>query len=159
MLMQIICIFLMPAWRTTSDSVNDDKEVLNFDEYVKIFPYTVSKKNDPNLRYEASRARLVVIINNITLADAFLIKYMMNCKCYHFPSVLPTREINFLRYCTRNSNDGSWTIVDFPSGYIIKHAQWLFKGEKSISFLIYILLPGLSMLRLRRIWFRDLHLL
>ncbi|KAI3712670.1 hypothetical protein L1987_71232 [Smallanthus sonchifolius] len=57
MLIQIICIFLMPG-RTTLDSVNDDKGVLNFDEYVKIFPYTVSRKNDPNLRYEASCARL-----------------------------------------------------------------------------------------------------
>ncbi|KAI3805930.1 hypothetical protein L1987_21818 [Smallanthus sonchifolius] len=48
----------MPAWKTTSDSVNDGKEVLNIEEYAKIFPCTVSRKNDPNLRYEASRASL-----------------------------------------------------------------------------------------------------
>ncbi|KAI3784236.1 hypothetical protein L1987_43331 [Smallanthus sonchifolius] len=43
---------------TTSDSVNDGKEVLNIEEYAKMFPCTVSRKNDPNLRYEASRASL-----------------------------------------------------------------------------------------------------
>ncbi|KAI3813786.1 hypothetical protein L1987_18521 [Smallanthus sonchifolius] len=104
----------MPAWKSISESVNDGKEVLNIEEYAKIFPCTVSRKNDPNLRYEASRASLVVIIKNINLVDSFLIKYMMNCKCYHFPSVVPTREIHFLRYCTQNSNDRSWIIVDFP---------------------------------------------
>ncbi|KAJ0800219.1 putative homeobox-leucine zipper protein GLAB [Helianthus annuus] len=28
--------------------------------------------------------------------------------------LVPTREIHFLRYCARNSDDGSWAIVDFP---------------------------------------------
>ncbi|KAI3501570.1 hypothetical protein L1887_29450 [Cichorium endivia] len=52
---------------------NSGKEVLNLDEHAKMFPCLISQKNDSNeFRYEATRASSVVIINSITLVDAFL---------------------------------------------------------------------------------------
>lgn len=59
-----------PLWTQGNDG---GKEVLNFDEHAKMFACLISQKNDPyDLRYEASRASSVVIINSITLVDAFL---------------------------------------------------------------------------------------
>ncbi|MFS7949277.1 putative homeobox-leucine zipper protein GLAB [Helianthus anomalus] len=115
-----------------------------------MFPSMISWKIDSNkLRYEASRASSVVIINSITLVDAFLDVVCQDKWMELFPSSIthakalqvitsgvnetpnaslqlmyaelqmlspfvPTREIHFLRYCARNSADGSWAIVDFP---------------------------------------------
>ncbi|KAL9999384.1 putative homeobox-leucine zipper protein GLAB [Helianthus debilis subsp. tardiflorus] len=65
-----MCRLGEPLWTKVNDA---GKEVLNLDEYVKMFPCTINRKTDPNeLRYEASRASSVVIINSITLVDAFL---------------------------------------------------------------------------------------
>ncbi|KAI3713721.1 hypothetical protein L1987_72307 [Smallanthus sonchifolius] len=132
-----------PLWTVVNDA---GKEVLNFDEHAKMFPCMISR-NDPNeLRFEASRASSVVIINSITLVDAFLDadKWMelfpsiisraktlqvitsgvngtanaslqlMYAELQMLSPLVPTREIHFLRYCARNSDDGSWAIVDFP---------------------------------------------
>ncbi|MFS7888403.1 putative transcription factor & lipid binding HD-SAD family [Helianthus anomalus] len=63
-----MCRLGEPLWAKVNDA---GKEVLNLDEYVKMFP--INRKTDPNeLRHEASRASSVVIINSITLVDAFL---------------------------------------------------------------------------------------
>ncbi|XP_076928766.1 homeobox-leucine zipper protein HDG5-like isoform X1 [Bidens hawaiensis] len=133
-----------PLWTQVNDA---GKEVLNFDEHAKMFPSMISRKIDSNeLRYEASRASSVVIINSVTLVDAFLNadKWMelfpsiisraktlqvitsgvngtpngslqlMYAELQVLSPLVPTREIHFLRYCARNSDDGSWVIVDFP---------------------------------------------
>ncbi|KAK9052843.1 hypothetical protein SSX86_029473 [Deinandra increscens subsp. villosa] len=134
-----------PLWTQVTDA---GKEVLNFEEHAKMFPcMNIGRKLDPNeLRYEASRASSVVIINSITLVDAFLDadKWMelfpsiisraktlqviasgvngtanaslqlMYAELQMLSPLVPTREIHFLRYCARNSDDGSWAIVDFP---------------------------------------------
>ncbi|KAL8201229.1 hypothetical protein R6Q57_012568 [Mikania cordata] len=139
-----MCRIGEPLWTQVNDA---GKEVLNFDEHAKMFPCMISRKIDPNeLRYEASRASSVVIINSITLVDAFLDadKWMelfpsiisraktlqvitsgvngtanaslqlMYAELQMLSPLVPTREIHFLRYCARNSDDGSWAIVDFP---------------------------------------------
>ncbi|KAJ0431791.1 putative transcription factor & lipid binding HD-SAD family [Helianthus annuus] len=139
-----MCRIGEPLWTQVNDA---GKEVLNFDEHAKMFPSMVSRKIDSNeLRYEASRASSVVIINSITLVDAFLDadKWMelfpsiisraktlqvitsgvngtpnaslqlMYAELQMLSPLVPTREIHFLRYCARNSDDGSWAIVDFP---------------------------------------------
>ncbi|XP_071705243.1 homeobox-leucine zipper protein HDG5-like [Rutidosis leptorrhynchoides] len=60
-----------PLWTQVNDVAG--KEVLNLDEYAKMFPLFNSRKNDlGEFKYEASRAKSVVIINSITLVDAFL---------------------------------------------------------------------------------------
>ncbi|KAK9076026.1 hypothetical protein SSX86_004356 [Deinandra increscens subsp. villosa] len=139
-----MCRLGEPLWTRVNEA---GKEVLNVDEYVKMFPCSGSRKSDLNeLRYEASRSSSVVIINSITLVDAFLDadKWMelfpsivsraktlqvigsdvngaantslqlMYAELQMLSPLVPTREIHFLRYCARNSDDGSWTIVDFP---------------------------------------------
>lgn len=59
-----------PLWTQVNDA---GKEELNLDEHAKMFPCFNSRKNDSGeFRYEASRANSVVIINSITLVDAFL---------------------------------------------------------------------------------------
>lgn len=59
-----------PLWTQVNDA---GKEVLNLDEHAKMFPCFNSRKNDSGeFRFEASRANSVVIINSITLVDAFL---------------------------------------------------------------------------------------
>ncbi|KAJ0811646.1 putative transcription factor & lipid binding HD-SAD family [Helianthus annuus] len=65
-----MCRIGEPLWTQVNDA---GKEVLNFDEHAKMFPSMISRKIDSHeLRYEASRASSVVIINSITLVDAFL---------------------------------------------------------------------------------------
>ncbi|KAI3694336.1 hypothetical protein L1987_77300 [Smallanthus sonchifolius] len=111
-----MCRLGEPLWTQVNDV---GKEVLNLDEYVKMFPCTNSRKNDPNLRYEASRTSSIVIINSINLVDAFLDAVchlcMLNCKCHphlyqqeKFTSFVTALETPTMEV------DGSWTIVDFP---------------------------------------------
>nr|APR73264.1 homeobox protein 1 [Artemisia annua] len=133
-----------PLWIQVNDT---GKEVLNFGEHAKMFPSPLTRKSDLNgLSFEASRASTVVIINSITLVDAFLNadKWMelfpsiisraktlqvitsgvggtadaslqlMYAELQMLSPLVPTREIHFLRYCARNSENGSWAIIDFP---------------------------------------------
>lgn len=49
------------------------KQVLNLEEYSRMFSWSVNLKHDPNqFRTEATRDTAVVIMNSITLVDAFL---------------------------------------------------------------------------------------
>ncbi|GKC71322.1 homeobox-leucine zipper protein HDG5, partial [Tanacetum coccineum] len=65
-----MCRIGEPLWIPVNDA---GKEVLNFEEHAKMFPSVLTQKNDLNgLSFEASRASTVVIINSITLVDAFL---------------------------------------------------------------------------------------
>ncbi|KAI3801816.1 hypothetical protein L1987_29933 [Smallanthus sonchifolius] len=74
-----MCRLGEPLWTQVNDFA---KEVLNLDEYVKMFPCRISRNSDSNLRYEASRASSVVIINSLTLVDAFL--NVVTCPCYNY---------------------------------------------------------------------------
>ncbi|XP_017232692.1 homeobox-leucine zipper protein HDG5 isoform X2 [Daucus carota subsp. sativus] len=65
-----MCHTAEPLWIQMSDG----KEVLNVEEYNKMFPWPMRLGQLPSeqLRTEASRDTAVVIINSITLVDAFL---------------------------------------------------------------------------------------
>lgn len=65
-----MCQGAEPLWIQTSNG----KEMLNIEEYNKMFPWPMSLGQLPSeqLRTEASRHTAVVIINSITLVDAFL---------------------------------------------------------------------------------------
>ncbi|CAK9173431.1 unnamed protein product [Ilex paraguariensis] len=59
-----------PLWMRRNDT---GKDVLNVDEYGRMFPWPMSLKQHPNeFMTEASRDSAVVIMNSITLVDAFL---------------------------------------------------------------------------------------
>ncbi|XP_071693952.1 homeobox-leucine zipper protein HDG5-like [Rutidosis leptorrhynchoides] len=65
-----MCRTGQPLWTQVNDT---GKEVLNLDEHEKMFACFSNRKNDTGeFRFEASRANSVVIINSITLVDAFL---------------------------------------------------------------------------------------
>ncbi|XP_047179814.1 homeobox-leucine zipper protein HDG5-like isoform X1 [Vigna umbellata] len=58
-----------PLWIRSSDG---EREVLNFEEHARIFPCPQNLKHRSELRTEASRDTSVVIMNSVTLVDAFL---------------------------------------------------------------------------------------
>ncbi|KAJ8774109.1 hypothetical protein K2173_009540 [Erythroxylum novogranatense] len=59
-----------PLWIRNSGT---SKEVLNHEEYARMFPWPLNHKpHSSELRTEASRDSAVVIMNSITLVDAFL---------------------------------------------------------------------------------------
>lgn len=79
-----MCTTGEPLWiRAPNDS---GKEVLNVEEYSRMFPWPVGvKQNGNELRIEATRSNAVVIMNSITLVDAFL----DTNKCIElFPSII-----------------------------------------------------------------------
>ncbi|KAK3026688.1 hypothetical protein RJ639_041535, partial [Escallonia herrerae] len=59
-----------PMWTRVNET---GKEVLNLEEYTRMFPWPMSlKQASSELRTEATRDTTVVIMNSITLVDAFL---------------------------------------------------------------------------------------
>lgn len=66
-----MCQATEPLWIRSKES---SKEVLNIEEYVKMFPWPMNnpKSNPSEFRTEATRDSAVVIMNSITLVDAFL---------------------------------------------------------------------------------------
>ncbi|KAI8530510.1 hypothetical protein RHMOL_Rhmol11G0064700 [Rhododendron molle] len=62
-----------PLWMQSN---GNGKQVLNFEEHARIFHWSMNVKPNPNatseFRLEASRDAAVVIMNSITLVDAFL---------------------------------------------------------------------------------------
>lgn len=59
-----------PLWVRAADS---GRHVLNLEEYARMFSWSVNLKQNPHqFRTEATRDTAVVIINSITLVDAFL---------------------------------------------------------------------------------------
>ncbi|KAK9120520.1 hypothetical protein Syun_018137 [Stephania yunnanensis] len=73
-----MCHAREPLWIQSSSNVNGvTKEELNFDEHARLFPWAMKMKlhhhhQCDELRTEATRDTAVVIMNGITLADAFL---------------------------------------------------------------------------------------
>ncbi|KAH6830971.1 homeobox-7 [Perilla frutescens var. hirtella] len=60
-----------PLWVRADD--HSGKHVLNLEEYSRMFSWSLKLKQDPNqFRTEATRDTAVVIMNSITLVDAFL---------------------------------------------------------------------------------------
>lgn len=67
-----MCQMAEPLWIRTSNEISG-KEVLNVEEYLRMFPWPGEiKQNSTEIRTEASRHSAVVIMNSITLVDAFL---------------------------------------------------------------------------------------
>ncbi|CAL4940783.1 unnamed protein product [Urochloa decumbens] len=131
-------------------------EVMVADEHARMFNWPVDGGKQQGggsaataARTEGSRDSAVVIMNSITLVDAFLDanKWMelfpsivskartiqvinhgaasghlgsgslllMQAEV-QFPSPLvPAREVVFFRYCVHNSDEGTWSVVDFPA--------------------------------------------
>ncbi|PHT93058.1 Homeobox-leucine zipper protein ROC3 [Capsicum annuum] len=79
-----MCTMGEPLWIWGHN--DSGKEVLNVEEYSRMFPWPVGvKQNSNELRIEATRSSAVVIMNSITLVDAFL----DTNKCIElFPSII-----------------------------------------------------------------------
>uniref|UniRef100_A0ACD5THU4 Uncharacterized protein n=1 Tax=Avena sativa TaxID=4498 RepID=A0ACD5THU4_AVESA len=131
-------------------------EVMDADEHARTFswPGDAAKQQQHGdaahlTRTEGTRDSAVVIMNSITLVDAFLNsnKWMelfpsivckartiqvihngaasghlgsgslilMQAEVQFLSPLVPAREVVFFRYCVRNAEEGSWTIVDFPA--------------------------------------------
>lgn len=58
-----------PLWIRSTES---EREVLNFEEHARMFAWPQNLKHRSELRTEASRDTSVVIMNSVTLVDAFL---------------------------------------------------------------------------------------
>ncbi|KAJ1431076.1 START-like domain superfamily [Sesbania bispinosa] len=58
-----------PLWIRSSEN---EREVLNYEEHARLFPCPLNLKHRSELRTEASRDTVVVIMNSVTLVDAFL---------------------------------------------------------------------------------------
>lgn len=63
-----------PLWiKKKSDKIGCEILCLNEEEYMKLFPWPIENHNSKgDFRREASKANSVVIMNSITLVDAFL---------------------------------------------------------------------------------------
>lgn len=63
-----------PLWvNKKSDKIGGETLCLNEEEYMRLFPWPMEKNNNNgDFRTEASKANAVVIMNSITLVDAFL---------------------------------------------------------------------------------------
>ncbi|XP_057475652.1 LOW QUALITY PROTEIN: homeobox-leucine zipper protein ROC3-like [Actinidia eriantha] len=65
-----MCQISEPLWIRNDEN---GKEVLNFEEHARMFQWSMSLRENANeLRWEATRDTAVVIMNSITLVDAFL---------------------------------------------------------------------------------------
>lgn len=62
-----------PLWiEKKSDKIGSEILCLNEEEYTRLFPWPMENHNKGDFRREASKANAVVIMNSITLVDAFL---------------------------------------------------------------------------------------
>ncbi|WZZ79370.1 hypothetical protein YC2023_099942 [Brassica napus] len=143
-----MCATNEPLW--SKKGSENDRISLNEDVYKKMFQWP--SVDDNHFRREASRANTVVIMNSITLVNAFLdadkwsemfcsivsraktiqIIYsgvsgasgsLLLVKLQVLSPLVPTREIYFLRYVKQNAEAGKWMIVDFPVDGLIKPAS------------------------------------
>ncbi|CAK8540319.1 unnamed protein product [Lathyrus sativus] len=64
-----MCQMNEPLWIRNGEN---EREVLNFDEHARIFQCPLNLKQRSELRTEATRDSAVVIMNSVTLVDAFL---------------------------------------------------------------------------------------
>lgn len=64
-----MCQMNEPLWIRSGEN---DREVLNFDEHARVFQWPLNLKQRNELRNEATRDSAVVIMNSVTLVDAFL---------------------------------------------------------------------------------------
>ncbi|KAL6008202.1 hypothetical protein ACLOJK_033708 [Asimina triloba] len=106
-----MCHMNEPLW-TRSGA----REVVDMEEHVRMFPTWATNINKQQhhgeFRCEATRDNALVIMNSITLVDAFL--DAMYAELQVLSPLVPTREALFLRYCQQNIEEGTWAIVDFP---------------------------------------------
>jgi hypothetical protein len=64
-----MCQMNEPLWIRNGEN---DRQVLNFDEHARLFSWPLNLKQRSELRTEATRDSAVVIMNSVTLVDAFL---------------------------------------------------------------------------------------
>ncbi|XP_031376420.1 homeobox-leucine zipper protein HDG5-like isoform X2 [Punica granatum] len=68
-----MCHLTEPLWLRSGDKYGATKEVLDYEEHARFFPYHYSKLCSAEFGIkEASRDSAVIIMNSITLVDAFL---------------------------------------------------------------------------------------
>ncbi|KAJ4878086.1 Homeobox-leucine zipper protein HDG5 [Raphanus sativus] len=69
-----MCDIEEPLWvKKKPDKIGDEILCLNEEEYMRLFPWPMGNHNNKgDFRREASKANAVVIMNSITLVDAFL---------------------------------------------------------------------------------------
>ncbi|XP_042406781.1 homeobox-leucine zipper protein ROC3-like isoform X1 [Zingiber officinale] len=143
-----------PLWVRKSNNV----EVLDLEEHSKRLAWPMElKQHDGEFRTEASRDTAMVIMNSITLVDAFLDanKWMelfpsivsksrtiqvlssgvaggngclqlMHGELQFLSPLVAAREAYFFRYCQKNSEEGSWIMVDFPVDGFVEGVQTCF---------------------------------
>ena len=58
-----------PLWMKSN---TDGKDVLNLENYERMFPKTNNRLKNPNIRIEASRDSRVVIMNGLALVEMFM---------------------------------------------------------------------------------------
>ncbi|RWW23524.1 hypothetical protein GW17_00012228 [Ensete ventricosum] len=92
-------------------------EVLDLEEHARMCPWPMDLKQQQGMfRTETSRDSAMVIMNSITMVDAFLdavSHQQMHAELQFLSPLVPAREAHFFRYCQQNS-EGTWIMVDFP---------------------------------------------
>ncbi|KAF7829193.1 Homeobox-leucine zipper protein ROC3 [Senna tora] len=75
-----MCQATEPLWikNPTPTPENNEMEMLNFEEHARLFQWPLNRHSSADLRTEATRHTAVVIMNSVTLVDAFLdaVKWM-----------------------------------------------------------------------------------
>ncbi|XP_078437977.1 homeobox-7 [Wolffia australiana] len=146
-----------PLWaRRTGSGAGYD--VLDLEEYHRVFqwpPGLKQSRNNGDFCVEATRDSALVIMNGITLVNAFMdvgkwmemfpsvvsnartiqvlssgisghgngSLHLMYAEFQFLSPLVPVREAYFFRYCQQNSEEGTWTIVDFPVDGICEGLQ------------------------------------
>ncbi|KAL0641901.1 hypothetical protein Bca4012_066138 [Brassica carinata] len=112
-----MCATNEPLWNKKRS--DNERISLNEEEYKKMFKWP--SVDDNRFRREASRASAVVIMNSITLVNAFL--DAMYAELQVVSPLVPTREGYFLRYVKQNAEAEEWMIVYFPVNGMVKPAS------------------------------------
>ncbi|RZR97165.1 hypothetical protein BHM03_00026284 [Ensete ventricosum] len=117
-------------------------EVLDLEEHARMCPWPMDlKQQQGRSRTETSRDSAMVIMNSITMVDAFLdalfpslvaksrtvqvlnpgvpghgngCLHLKHAELQFLSPLVPAREAHFFRYCQQNSEEGTWIMVDFP---------------------------------------------
>nr|XP_043613752.1 homeobox-leucine zipper protein HDG11-like [Erigeron canadensis] len=96
-----------PLW--TKGSSKDGMEILNLDNYKRVFPRPSDTLKNPNIRTEASKASSVVMMNSLQLVDIFLDS---NKWVELFPSIVSkSRTIEVISSGMLGSQSGSLQLM------------------------------------------------
>ncbi|RRT64610.1 hypothetical protein B296_00009438 [Ensete ventricosum] len=111
-----MCNTTEPLWVRRGGTTTVD--VLDLEEHARMCPWPMHLKQQLGMfRTETSRDSAMVIMNSITMVDAFLdavSHQQMHAELQFLSPLVPAREAHFFRYCQQNSEEGTWIMVDFP---------------------------------------------